>query len=168
VPYRVSQSHALDNLICLCQKCHLTEEAKVQDQWGGQLEAQFKRVCSCGGVATLRHAHVCFECAARTIQAGEAKSLRLGPAGLKTLKYRLKGMGLLSPSPRPPRAKPPSRIPHCGKCGAPTPHPLPSGCKACLTPWVIAQRATRSLRDIAQELGVSNPTLVHWCHFNPG
>jgi hypothetical protein len=32
-----SRSHALDNLISLCQKCHLTEEAKVQAVWGGQL-----------------------------------------------------------------------------------------------------------------------------------
>ena len=41
-PFRVSLSHALDNLICLCQKCHLTEEAKVQDQWGGQLSSNGK------------------------------------------------------------------------------------------------------------------------------
>ena len=33
-PFRVSQSHALTNLICLCQKCHLTEEAKTQEMWG--------------------------------------------------------------------------------------------------------------------------------------
>lgn len=28
-PWRESQSHALDNLICLCQSCHLKEEANV-------------------------------------------------------------------------------------------------------------------------------------------
>lgn len=37
VPFRISLSHALDNLLCLCQSCHLIEEAKVQDRWGGQL-----------------------------------------------------------------------------------------------------------------------------------
>ena len=36
-PWMNSQSHALDNLICLCQSCHLKEEAKVQEKWGGQL-----------------------------------------------------------------------------------------------------------------------------------
>lgn len=37
IPYRISQSHALDNLICYCQKCHLEEEARCQEVWGGQL-----------------------------------------------------------------------------------------------------------------------------------
>lgn len=37
VPFRVSQSHSLSNLLCLCQSCHLIEEAKIQDEWGGQL-----------------------------------------------------------------------------------------------------------------------------------
>lgn len=37
IPFRVSLSHALDNLLCLCQSCHLIEEAKVQEKWGGQL-----------------------------------------------------------------------------------------------------------------------------------
>ena len=36
-PWMNSQSHALDNLICLCQSCHLKEEAKVQEVWGGAL-----------------------------------------------------------------------------------------------------------------------------------
>ena len=40
VPFRVSQSHALGNLRCLCQKCHLTAEAKVQDNWGGHTLTQ--------------------------------------------------------------------------------------------------------------------------------
>lgn len=35
VPWRTSQSHALDNLVCLCQSCHLKEEARAQEQWGG-------------------------------------------------------------------------------------------------------------------------------------
>ena len=36
-PFRLSQSHALENLKSLCQRCHMTEEAKVQEPWGGQL-----------------------------------------------------------------------------------------------------------------------------------
>ena len=35
VPFRVSRSHALTNLKCLCQSCHLTEEPMVQGAWGG-------------------------------------------------------------------------------------------------------------------------------------
>lgn len=37
IPFRISQSHALENLKCLCQKCHMQIEAAVQEQWGGQL-----------------------------------------------------------------------------------------------------------------------------------
>ena len=36
-PWMNSLSHALDNLICLCQSCHLKEGAKVQEVWGGAL-----------------------------------------------------------------------------------------------------------------------------------
>ena len=36
-PWMNSHSHALSNLICLCQKCHLEEEAKLHETWGGQL-----------------------------------------------------------------------------------------------------------------------------------
>lgn len=51
-PWMNSHSHALENLICLCQQCHLTEEAKVQEIWGGQLInrnppiVKEKRACS--------------------------------------------------------------------------------------------------------------------------
>ena len=34
-PYRLSFSHALDNLICLCQVCHKKAEAKIEALWGG-------------------------------------------------------------------------------------------------------------------------------------
>lgn len=34
-PYRVSFSHALDNLICLCQSCHKEAEAQLIEVWGG-------------------------------------------------------------------------------------------------------------------------------------
>ena len=42
-PWMNSLSHALDNLICLCQSCHLKEEAKIQEVWGGQLVTSIKR-----------------------------------------------------------------------------------------------------------------------------
>lgn len=35
VPYRLSFSHALKNLICLCRRCHKKEEAKIKELWGG-------------------------------------------------------------------------------------------------------------------------------------
>lgn len=51
LPFRVSQSHALENLKCYCRKCHLREEAKVQEQWGTtdpNSPARKRRVCACG------------------------------------------------------------------------------------------------------------------------
>lgn len=36
VPYRLSFSHSLDNLICLCASCHKKEEAKNKELWGGK------------------------------------------------------------------------------------------------------------------------------------
>ena len=51
-PYRVSRSHTLDNLICLCRKCHLQAEPQVQGAWGG---ATFKST-------RLRTKPYCTEC----------------------------------------------------------------------------------------------------------
>lgn len=31
IPFRISRSHSLDNLICLCKPCHSKEEAKITD-----------------------------------------------------------------------------------------------------------------------------------------
>lgn len=36
VPYRVSMSHALENLLCLCDGCHASWDAEVHEKWGGQ------------------------------------------------------------------------------------------------------------------------------------
>ena len=36
-PWLNSLSHHLDNLICLCKSCHMKEDAKAHEQWGGQL-----------------------------------------------------------------------------------------------------------------------------------
>lgn len=35
-PYRISFSHALEHLICLCQHCHKVEDAKIPVLWGGK------------------------------------------------------------------------------------------------------------------------------------
>lgn len=43
-PWMNSMSHALENLICLCQSCHLKEEAKVQEKWGGHVTPPVKKV----------------------------------------------------------------------------------------------------------------------------
>lgn len=34
-PYRLSFSHSLDNLICLCRRCHKKAEALIVELWGG-------------------------------------------------------------------------------------------------------------------------------------
>ena len=34
-PFRISHSHALENLVCLCKRCHMIEEAKCQIHWDG-------------------------------------------------------------------------------------------------------------------------------------
>lgn len=79
-PFRVSQSHALENLICLCQSCHLTEEAKVQEVWGGQAlrpreQAKSRPTCdSCGHKRKLRGG-VCWTCLTLSRQE-EAVKLR--------------------------------------------------------------------------------------------
>lgn len=36
VPYRLCQSHALSNLISLCQVCHKKADAAIPDLWGGK------------------------------------------------------------------------------------------------------------------------------------
>ena len=35
-PYRISFSHALENLVCLCDKCHGKQESLIQENWGGR------------------------------------------------------------------------------------------------------------------------------------
>ena len=62
IPFRVSQSHALKNLKCLCQKCHMQEETKVQEQWGGRLgqcpvkeKPALPKCCFCQKDMSKRH-----------------------------------------------------------------------------------------------------------------
>lgn len=35
IPYRISSSHALSNLKCLCKRCHKIAEAKIKELWVG-------------------------------------------------------------------------------------------------------------------------------------
>lgn len=37
IPWRLSLSHSLDNLICLCKSCHKTEDSKIIDEWYGAI-----------------------------------------------------------------------------------------------------------------------------------
>ncbi len=51
IPYRISFSHALDNLRTLCQKCHKKADAKIPELWGGKtfggkVSKTPKEVCS--------------------------------------------------------------------------------------------------------------------------
>jgi len=71
-PWMNSNSHALENLICLCQSCHLKEEAKVHEVWGGQLVSKPERTenkisripCSCGAtkLQLLGIRKLCWKC----------------------------------------------------------------------------------------------------------
>ena len=50
-PFRVSQSHALENLRCLCKKCHRNEDARVQALWSpvsNVLLPRGAKRCGCG------------------------------------------------------------------------------------------------------------------------
>lgn len=55
VPYRVSFSHALDNLISLCKKCHKVEDQKVLSYGRASLQA----VPGLGRPVTKPHCTVC-------------------------------------------------------------------------------------------------------------
>lgn len=69
IPFRVSQSHALENLRCLCQRCHSIAEAQVQSPWGGALivrpvkQMKPKNSCSCGATTKrLGTLKLCWKC----------------------------------------------------------------------------------------------------------
>ena len=69
IPWPTSLSHALDNLISLCRKCHSIEDGKCHEVWGGQLVAKdVKKVVHsscpvCGGLKWKRSAK-CYKCRA--------------------------------------------------------------------------------------------------------
>ena len=88
-PWMNSQSHALDNLICLCQSFHLKEEAKVHEVWGGQLIEKTQMIkkdkkprCSCGHGWLLGNKGLCMACW-KPILIEEAKNSSIRGIALK-------------------------------------------------------------------------------------
>lgn len=83
VPYRVSFSHALENLKCYCQRCHRKEDAKCTRLYVG-IKPIFKqstrtskkpKCILCGKVYKLNSNNVCTHCLKRS-RAIEALRLR--------------------------------------------------------------------------------------------
>ncbi len=80
VPYRISFSHALENLICLCRSCHKKAEAKIPELWGGQ---SFGMRCpsrpECEGCGQRRRKLIegkCRPCEVILVLGPKAKQLR--------------------------------------------------------------------------------------------
>src|SRR5574343_1227605 len=81
-PWMNSHSHALDNLICLCQKCHMKLEATIQEKWGGQrcengtLHLKVRPSCKvCGRKPINLRDEMCWTCHTEHLQR-QAKELR--------------------------------------------------------------------------------------------
>jgi hypothetical protein len=82
-PYRISRSHALDNLICLCQKCHKQKEATENALWDGNTfggcagypERKPKPKCiDCGSKRKLNQDGRCLRCQRKNIDIPLAKN----------------------------------------------------------------------------------------------
>lgn len=71
-PYRISFSHALENLICLCNSCHKKAEAQIKELWGGKslggLMGRVVRVSCrvCGSVGKKLDSGLCEFCGGET------------------------------------------------------------------------------------------------------
>lgn len=84
VPYRLSFSHALDNLICLCPHHHKVREAQIKELWGGQSFGGNKRPriwrvdpCGCCGKRGLKLVDdLCRQCRKDKELIPRAKQLR--------------------------------------------------------------------------------------------
>ena len=66
-PYRVSLSHALDNLICYCDRCHGKHDAMIQEHWGRHQVVQLPKPvlpkCKrCNRVLCKSFEGYCFAC----------------------------------------------------------------------------------------------------------
>jgi hypothetical protein len=96
VPYRISLSHALDNLRCLCKKCHITIEATCHEKWGGQLvlqtqEREEKKKCTkCGTKKSTQLVEgICYPCRQKILCDGIITTLEndasLRAASVRTL-----------------------------------------------------------------------------------
>jgi hypothetical protein len=94
-PWMNSLSHALDNLVCLCQSCHLKEEAKVHEIWGGQLVVNRQETlgpcCSeCGHYLQggSKEIGLCRKCKPKTMIL-EAKNLRSAGLGYEAIAIKM-------------------------------------------------------------------------------
>lgn len=83
-PYRLSFSHALDNLKSLCRRCHKIAEAKIIELWGGKVLTPPKRTwrtgdwnCkSCGKKIHKEAGPRCSACEFEEVQLPQLKALR--------------------------------------------------------------------------------------------
>jgi len=97
-PYRVSQSHALDNLISLCQKCHKKHDATQNALWNGKKFGGWTRYpnpkpsCKdCGNKRRkVNQEGRCLNCQRRNIDVPLAKNLRSQGKTLNEIAQALK------------------------------------------------------------------------------
>ena len=144
VPWMNSHSHALDNLICLCQSCHLKEEAKVHEKWGGQLSHYEPKRCECGRPTRLDK---CCKCRCKENRNKIKRTPRNSP--IKKKMYQPKKSKRLT----------------CPFCGELTLKVFKIGCFSCLRVWVKQQLSLRTTRNLAEEIGCSQMTVVKWSHY---
>lgn len=89
IPYRISFSHDLDNLTCLCKSCHSQAERESVEIWGGVIPTKIKSLALVPCCSICQKAYkklpptwVCFNC---KLQAERIKVIGLRSEG-KTLK----------------------------------------------------------------------------------
>lgn len=95
-PYRLSFSHALGNLRCLCNRCHKREEARVKELWGGQDLGgglgREKRV-PCLGCGSVRRKKIkegyCSFCSRNRFDIPKARELRFQGLGYEAIGVEL-------------------------------------------------------------------------------
>ena len=82
-PYRLSFSHALDNLIALCQGCHKKAEAKIAALWGGHTlqpprpKKKEERLCVTCNRPTKSKINLCRSCNQATSARPRKDSVRV-------------------------------------------------------------------------------------------
>lgn len=82
IPYRLSFSHSLDNLRCLCRSCHKKVEAKITELWGGhtfggQKDPEKKKCLGClSSRRKLNPQDLCKPCELSLILVPQIRKLR--------------------------------------------------------------------------------------------